>query len=277
MNKITKIGKVTILYDNDNKIVKKDIDNIKLKELFNYLDSRGFFYHQKLIDDNTFEYIDDLDYPKEQKYNDMIVLLAKMHKSTSFYKEIDIIKINDLYNKLKNNLYYFKNKYNLLVSKFEEEEVTIPSHLLFLENYSKLISQINFCLDNLEKWYLKIKERKEYRICIIHNNMSLEHYLKNKKEYLISFDNYRKDSPIIDIYKLYIKDYDKVDFKYNLKLYFENIDLDDYEKELLFLLICMPRDISFLGNDINSFNNLEKYLDYVYRAEELVRPYYSVN
>jgi hypothetical protein len=39
----------------------------------------------------------------------------------------------------------------------------------------------------------------------------------------------------------------------------------------------MPRDISFLGNDINSFNNLEKYLDYVYRAEELVRPYYSVN
>lgn len=277
MNKITKIGKVTILENNDNKIVKKDVDNKKIKELFNYLDSRDFYYHQKLIGENTFEYIDDLDYPMEQKYNDMIVLLAKMHKSTSFYKEVDITRINDLYNKLKNNLYYYRNKYNVLVSRFEEEELTIPSHLLFLENYSKLISQINFCLDNLEKWYSKVKERKDYRICIIHNNMSLDHYLKNKKEYLISFDNYRKDTPIIDIYKLYLNDYDKVDFKYNLKIYFENIDLDDYEKELLFLLICMPRDISFEDNDINSFNNLEKYIDFVYRSEDLVRPYYSIN
>ena len=113
------------------------------------------------------------------------------------------------------------------------------------------------------------------RVSIVHNNLELDHYIKNENEYLISWDNYIIDSPILDIVKLYKNVYLTMDFSNPLKVYIEKFPLNENEKKLLFIMLVIPDEINLTNNELKNISIVRKYLDYIYKTENLIRPYYS--
>ena len=156
----------------------------------------------------------------------------------------------------------------------EEEIFMSPSHYLFIRNSSKLLNQISFCSKKLDEWYDSIKDKREIRVCTVHNNLSLEHFIKGEKEALISWDKAGTDSPILDIYELYQREWENVEFNSLLKKYLKLYSLNKEELDLLLIMLSMPKEIEFSNCEFKSCENISKVLDYVFKTEELVRPYY---
>lgn len=278
--RITKLSNVTILDSMEGKFVLKEKGKKDIKKLYSYLKSREFYNYPEIIDDtrselNIFEYIDGADYPSDEKAHDMIKLVAKLHSKTSFLKEVTEDKFKEIYDNIKNNLLYYKDEYKRYVSEFEEEIFMSPSHYLFIRNSSKLLNQIVFCENELDKWYDRVKKERATKVSLIHNNLSLDHYIRGEKEALISWDNATYDSPILDIVNFYKKEALNLEFSGLLKTYMKHYDLDENEKELLFIMMCMPSDITFKDNEFENCEVLSKILDYTFKTEELVRPYYT--
>jgi hypothetical protein len=113
------------------------------------------------------------------------------------------------------------------------------------------------------------------RVSLVHNNLSLDHFIKNDNDYLISWDNYIIDSPIIDIVKLYKSVCIDMDFSESLKTYTEKFPLNDSEKKLLCIMLVMPDEIDLSDNELKNVYNVRKYLDYIYKTENLIKEYYN--
>ena len=278
--RITKVSSATIIDSTEGKFVIKPKGDNDLKELFLYLKSRGFEAVPKLVDDsrsdvNIFEYIESANYPNEQKGMDLINLVAHLHKSTSFNKEVREDKFKTIYEDIKNNLIYYKNEYEHMISSIEEEIFMSPSSYLFIRNSSKLLAEIKFCETKLDDWYETVKNKRESRVCLIHNDLSLNHYLNGESEALISWEKAKMDSPILDIYKLYLKEWNTLEFSSILKNYLKKNPLDKEELDLLLIMLCMPREIKSSKNELKSCEIIGNSIDYVIKTEELVRPYYT--
>lgn len=277
--RITKLNSCTIIDSLDGKFIIKPKGEKNIKDLYSYLKSREFYSFPDIVDEsrseiNIFEYIDWNDYPKEQKAQDLIKVIAKLHSKTCYEKEVTEDKFKEIYDNLKNNLLYYKDEYTRYINEFEEEVFMSPSHYLFMRNSSKLMSQIKFCETELDKWYDTVKDQRSTRVSIVHNNLSLDHFVKGEKEALVSWDKYITDSPILDFYGLYQREALELEFASLLKLYQKYFPLEKKEEDLLFIMLCMPRKITFENNEFLSCENLSHELDYVFKTESLVRPYY---
>ena len=55
-----------------------------------------------------------------------------------------------------------------------------PSEYMLALNISKILGALNFCKDEIEKWYKIVKDKKKQRLVVLHNNLDLSHFLKNK-------------------------------------------------------------------------------------------------
>ena len=100
--------------------------------------------------------------------------------------------------------------------------------------------------------------------------MSLDHFIKGDKNYLISFDNYLVDTPILDLYKFYKKDGLKLDFVNLLKIYEENNKLDSDEKLLFNILISIPPKIEEVNDEFMNCSNIKNTLGYIYSSMNIV-------
>ena len=85
------------------KPAKKDIIS-----LFSYLNSRSFYNYPKVIakDDDyiTYEYLKELETPKEQQLLDLILVVAKLHNKTVYFKEVTEDKYKEIYDNIKDNV-----------------------------------------------------------------------------------------------------------------------------------------------------------------------------
>ncbi len=278
--KYTLKGKVTILETTSgNYIVKEKTSDIR--SLYRYLESRNFYNFPKLVDDsrkevNVFEMIEDNPTPKEQKMDDLIDTIASLHNKTSYHKEVSEDKYQEIYDNIASNINYLKDLYNSYYDQLLIVKYLSPSEYLLLRNISKIFSDLDFCQDKLDDWYNVIKNEKQQRVSVIHNNLDVSHLIRNNDNYLISWDYAKVDTPILDIVKLYHQDFYNYDFKYILDNYFKKVSLNDSEKELLFILIALPPKIDFSGKDeMEKTSIIREKLDYVFKTEELLRPYYS--
>ena len=277
--RITKLSKCTIIDSSDGRFVCKPCEEKNLRDLFLYLKGRNFTEFPNIVDDSRsgmyiFEYLDGYSYPLEQKGLDLIKLLASLHEKTSYMREVREDKYKEIFENLKNNLSYYKYQYEKMCNDIEEEIFMSPSHYLFIRNYSKLVNQLKFCENKLNDWYSEVKDKREIRVCTVHNNISLDHYIKGDREALISWEKSTVDSPILDIYSLYQKEWMNLEFKSILSSYLKYYPLNKDELDLLLIMLCMPKDIVFLPNEFKSCENVESILDYVFKTEELVKPYY---
>lgn len=280
--KYTKIGKSTIINTSSGDYVIKQINN-KTKELFSYLQSRGFSNFPKIIDDTrkdvtVYKYVPDIVMPKEQRSLDMINLVSNLHNKTTYFKEISQDKFKEIYEDVLSNVNYYKEYYSQKYDIFFKEVYHSPSHYLFLVNYYKLDLMLDFCKQQLDSWYELAKQENTQRVAVVHNNLSLDHFIKNDPDYLISWDKSKIETPVIDLVKFYQNNYLDVNFKKVFDKYLSNYPLSAMEKKLFFVLISIPPKIEFdMLDELKNTRDVRTKLDYVFKTEELIRPYYSGN
>lgn len=272
-------GKVTLLETTSGEFVIKP-KNKEISKLYSYLLSRGFSSFPSLIDEsrkdvNVFEYVEDTPMPLEQKCDDLIDLIASLHNKTCYFKEVSEDTYKEIYEGINGNINYLRSYYDILYETGFKEVYMAPSTYLFMRNYSKISAALDFCQNELDSWYDLVKDETKTRVALIHNNLELSHYLKGDKECLISWDNYKIDTPILDIVNLYKKEYLKFNFEEELARYMDRFPLLETEKKLLFILIALPPMIKKEPTEESRCKEIEKKIDYIFKTEDLIRPYYT--
>ncbi|MDD7132756.1 MAG: hypothetical protein PUH84_06545 [Firmicutes bacterium] len=261
----------------DNKIVVKDKKNKEINKTYKYLSSRAFDYFPYLIDDSDkyeiYPYIDDIYEPREQKAMDLTHLLSLLHSKTTFYREVDIDKNKEIYEEIVNEVDYLNDYYNSLISSIEKEVYMSPSSYLIARNTNIIFSSIYYAKDNIEKWYKMIEDNKNERVSYIHNNINLEHYVKNDKPYLISWNNSRIDNPIYDLLSFYKNHYLEFDFSDLFHYYESGYPLKDEERLLLFIYMAIPSKIEVDSSEYEMCIKINKMIEYLYKTSNLIMNY----
>ena len=278
LNRLTVKNKTKIIDTNKETVVfKRKSNNINLSDTFTYLKSRSFDnYPNKIYEDNkydVYEYVEDTKEPAEQKILDLINLVTMLHNKTTFYKEVDIDDYKEIYETINNKIEYLYNYYTDIINLIETRVYMAPSEYLMARNISKIYESLSYAKKCIDKWYEVIKDKRKMRVVNIHNNLSLDHYLKNRKPYLISWEKSRIDIPIYDLYKLYQNHY--LDFNFN-ELFYQyenNYPLKEEERLLLFSILAIPWKVEFADFEYNLCIKFRKLFDYLYKTENLVNEY----
>lgn len=264
--------------ENTRLVIKKDNPNIL--ETYNYLLSRSFDYFPKIIykdnDYNVYEYVEDVNEPSEQRILDIITLTSILHSKTTFYKEVDIDNYKYLYETINKKLEYLFNYYNDIITLIEKNIYMSPSNYIIARNINKIFETINYCKYEVDSWYELIKDKRKIRVVNIHNNLSLDHYIKNDKPYLISWNKNKIDMPIYDLLTLYKKYYLDFDF-YELFNYYESrYPLTNEERKMLFILMSIPEKLVLDSSEYKNSIKCRKFFDYIYKTKDLINEYKSI-
>lgn len=278
IKRLTIKNKTKILDTNRGTLVFKNKDNnINLTNTFNYLESRAFNNYAKRVFENNnydvYEYINGYNEPNEQKILDLINLLTILHYKTTFYKEVDIDYFKEIYENTINKIEYIYNYYTDIISLIETSIYMSPVEYLIARNISKIYESLNYSKENINKWYELVKNKRRIRVVNIHNNLSLEHYIKGNKPYLISWEKSKIDNPIYDLYNLYLNHYLDFDFSELFLNYESKYPLLKEERILLFSLMTIPWKFDFDDTEYNLCKNARKLFDYLYKTEKLVTEY----
>lgn len=277
--KITLSGKTTILDTDSGKIVIKE-DHNNVAKLFNYLDGRGFNAHPNLLDKydnaNVYEYVNDSNIPVNQKSSDMASLLATLHYKTTYYEPVLKDNIKEIYENILTNINYLDNYFNRIFKVAIEEEYMRPSYYLLVRNETKITALFKYLKEELEKWFNNVIDMDRFRVACCHNNPSLDHFIDGERASFISWDNYRMDTPVLDIIKIYKNDFNKYDFESFLNTYLKANYLQPEEKRLLFINLAIPKCIYFNDDEMNNTIMVGKFIDYISKTENIIKNYYPI-
>ncbi len=271
-----KMGSSILVEDESEKYVVRKHDYNK--DIFNYLNSRNFNYYPKIYDSNDIydivEYIPEEQIPKEQKMNDLIKLISLLHSKTTYYKEVDEAEYKKLFEDIKNNCEYLYEYYTDLITIIESKVFMSPSEYLLASNITLIFDSIAYCQNKIEKWYnLVVEKSNKMRVCVIHNNLTLDHYLKNKNDYLISWGKSKIDIPIFDLYKLYVKNTLDFDFIDIFNLYEKEYPLKNDELLLFYVLISMPPKLENKISIYDSCVYIKKEIDKLIKTSNFINNY----
>lgn len=271
-----KIKSATLV--NNEYVLKENKGNNKV---FSYLDARGFNYYpsNKVLSDKyvLYEYLKDYNISDDERAIELINLVSLLHSKTTRYNSISIDDYKKIYEDIDNKINKLYSYYSDLNELIEQEIYMSPSNYLLVRNISKIYSSLNYCKNELDNWYELVKDNKKERVALIHNNLSLDHLIRNENSYLISWDKSKFDNPIYDLYNFYKNNYEKIEFSSLLELYQKRYPLKQNELKLFFILISLPDKIEFTNNDFNNCKLVDKMLDYLYKTDSIISPYYPKN
>ena len=250
-------------------------------EIFSYLSARGFNYYpsNKVLSDKyvLYEYLKDYNISGDERAIELINLVSLLHSKTTRYNSVSIDDYKKIYEEIDNKIDKLYSYYSDLNELIEQEIYMSPSNYLLVRNISKVYSSLNYCKNELDNWYELVKESKKQRVVLIHNNLSLDHLIRNENSYLISWDKAKFDNPIYDLYNFYKNNYEKIEFSSLLELYQKRYPLKPDELKLFFVLISLPDKIEFSNDCFNNCKLVDKMLDYLYKTDSIISPYYPKN
>jgi len=273
INKITLKNKIKIV---DNKYVIKKKSNT-INDTLNYLMSRSFDYFPKIIKEDSnyiyYQFIEDINEPKEQKMTDLMLLLSVLHNKTTIYKELDIDYYKNIYETTNKEIDDTYKYYNDLMNYIDEQVYMSPSNYLIARNISIIYSALNYAKEHINTWYKMIENERKTRVVTIHNNLSLDHYLKQDKPYFISWDKSKIDIPIYDLIHIYKEHYLEYDFIDLLKIYLNKYPLTKEEMTLFLTLISIPDKIKKKNSEYKTVLEVRRIIDYVYKTKDILKEY----
>lgn len=267
-------------------IVDTDKGKYVLKEkkgnnkIYNYLNSRNFDYYPNFISNNNedyeiMEYIEEFEIPEDQKLMDLIDLIGLLHSKTTHYQEADEDDYKEIYEDINNNIIYLNSYYTDMINIIDSKVYMSPAEYLLARNITKIFAALSYSKGELDAWYELIKKSNKKRLVVLHNNLDLSHFLRNKESYLISWEKSKIDMPIFDIYKLYKRNGLEFEFSEVLKRYEKNYPLLPEEKKLLFVLMALPDKVEFGNDEYENCKKINKMVDFVYKTEMIISPYYT--
>lgn len=272
--KYEKKGNSIIISTKNEKMVVNEKPN---NDIYEYLNSRSFRYYPKIINNNNkyqvVEYLNSINMPDEQKILDMIDLVSLLHNKTTYYKNIDSDDYKKIYEDISNNIEHLSNYYNDLITIVESKVYPSPSEQILEDNISKIFACLNYSKGELDKWLELMETKDKQRFVLLHNNLDLNHFIKNEHSYLINWNKAKIDIPIFDIYKLYKKYALDFNFESILNRYEKNYPLLIEEKKLLFILITLPNKIEFDKSEYENTVAITKMIDTIYKTETLLEKY----
>lgn len=280
--RITKNKSAMIIDSTEGRFVLKK-ENKDLYTLFNYLNKRGFNNFPKLVknfrdEENLFEYVSEDETFKEQKLASLSGVLSSLHNKTVYFKSTSLDNYKEIYENISSNLKYISNYYNVMFLTFLNDEYQSPSKYLFSRNYFKIKEAIKFCSDELENWYNLVQDKENVRVSVVHNNLAMDHFIDNNESpVLISWDNYKIDTPVLDFVTLYHNEYLNYDFSSFLTEYLSTFELLEEEKKLLFILISIPLLVTKGNTEFENTKKMHENIIYLYKTEKLIKPYYVNN
>ena len=189
------------------------------------------------------------------------------------YKEIDLDNYKYIYEEINKEIEETLNYYNIVMDNIEKEIYMSPSNYLISRNISFIYSAINYSKRSIDYWYKLVENKRKIRVVVNHNNLSLEHYLKEDKPYLISWEKSTIDMPIYDLISLYNNHYLEFDFTDLLKIYLSKYPLNEEEITLFLAIISIPKKIVSNNSEYKNVLNIRRQLDYIYKTSELVKEY----
>lgn len=260
--------------------ISKPAGLTNLNHLEHYLNSRSFNHFVNIKDKLTmddqvyylFDYLEDVDLPKEQRINDLFMIVAKLHKQTVFNKQVSSDYYKKIYENIANDINYLKNYYEDVIRVIEGKIYYSPSELLFARNYTLFIHLFEYLNTSLKQWYELVEHKNSIRQVTIHNNLDAKHLIvtSNEKK-LISWDKSMINIPVIDLVKLYRLSFKKYDFANLLKIYEKKFPLLEDEKLLFYILISMPDKIIFNESELNLTKYLTNYFFYLNNTNALIK------
>lgn len=189
------------------------------------------------------------------------------------YKEIDLDNYKYIYEEINHQIDDIYNYYNIVMENIESAKYMSPSNYLISRNISFIYSAINYSKRSIDLWYKMVENKRKIRVVVNHNNLSLEHYLKEDKPYLISWEKSKIDMPIYDLISLYNNHYLEFDFTELLKIYLSKYPLTNEELILFLSIISLPNKIIKHNSEYQTILNIRRQLDYIYKTSELVKEY----
>lgn len=267
-----KIGKVIIADTNIGKIAIKENNNKEY--IYNYLNTRNFNYYPEIIESSNYvisKYIEDVEIPKEQKILDLIDLVSLMHSKTTHYKEVKEDEYRKIYEDLSNNFEYLYGYYLDIITLIDDKVFMSPSEYTLALNISYIFKNIEIGKAYIEDWLKQIEGLNKMRVVVVHNNLDLAHYFTSN--HLISWDKSKIDMPIFDLYNLYNNHNKDFSFIEILKRYESDYPLKDYERNLLFILMTMPKKIEFDDTEYNMCVKITEEIERIKRTHLFIEEY----
>lgn len=274
INKITIKKSIKIV--NDEYVIKRK-NKTDIANIYNYLLSRSFSYFPKILKEDDeyiyYEYIKDIEEPLEQKAVDLINLVSLLHNKTTFYKEVDLDNYKYIYESIHNEIDERYKYYSELMNKIDNEVYMSPANYLIARNISNIYGALNYAKNNLDEWYKMVDNSNRVRVVLLHNNLSLDHYLKSDKPYLISFDKAKIGMPIFDMISFYQKHYLDLEFLDLFKIYLSHYPYSDSELKLFLTIISIPKVIDDTNSEYQKVMKARRVIDYIYKTGDLVAEY----
>ncbi|MBQ8892615.1 MAG: hypothetical protein IJ068_07130 [Bacilli bacterium] len=275
VNKIEYKNKVIIIDTNTGKYVYKDNNNYKTYE---YLMKRGFSYFPKPInsEDTPYEivpFINEQDVDREQKANDLINIVSFLHQKTFSFKEMDLDELKKMYEKMQDDANYLMSYYSDINEIIDNTTFMSPAMYLLVRNIDLFYYLITFIKIESTTWYNEIKNKKNIRYVMLHNNLDSSHLLENNSSYLISWDKAHIGLSYIDLRKILEDNYYYLDIEDVLEDYVKNNKLSSNEQLFLLLNLAMVKKFE-LSNDVYlDCYKLNNYIGYLRKIALIVQKY----
>ena len=202
-----------------------------------------------------------------------MLLLSILHNKTTIYKELDIDYYKEIYEDTNKKIDDTYRYYNELMDNIDEQVYMSPSNYLIARNISIIYSSLNYAKEHIDIWYKMIENNRQTRLVTIHNNLSLDHYIKQDKPYFISWDKSKLDIPIYDLIHIYKTHYLEYDFINMLKIYLNKYPLNKEEMTLFLTLISIPDKIKSTENEYKRVLEVRRIIDYIYKTKDILKEY----
>lgn len=271
-------GNVLIIYTDKGNFAIKEKGRKDSTPIYEYLNSRNFHYYPERIsgkeeDYEIVPYLPDSPIPDEQKMLDLIDLLSLLHSKTTHYKEVTEDDYKEIYEDLLGNIEHLSTYYNDQISLIETKIYMSPSEYLLARNISKIFGALYYSKNELDLWYKKVKDKRRMRYVVLHNNLSLDHFIRNENSYFISWNKSKIGLPVFDFYKLYKTHGLDFDFYELLRLYEKKYPLLEEERALLFVLLSLPDKLEEESSEYNLCKMVSNKIDFLYKTEFVISPY----
>lgn len=265
------------------KIIETDKGTYALKtktsnnsKIYDYLENRNFENYLPLINSpkdpyEICKYIKDSEMSKEDKALNLIYILSILHTKTTVYENINFDSIKEIYESNLKELEYLDYYYHDLQDYIENKVYMSPEEYLLIRNITNVYNAIFFSKDSLEKWYNEKKKQTRERYVLLHNNISIEHFLLCKdKAYLINWNKSKRGYPIYDLLTFFKNEYQDLEFESLYNLYQTKYKYTYDEKLLFFSLIAKPWKITFTNNHYNNTIIVTNLIEYIEKGSKLV-------
>lgn len=272
-----------ISYKKSLKIVdtNKGKFTVKVKEnnssdIYDYLLNREFKYFISPISspDESFEvypYILEKSISSEDKSVNMMYILSMLHTRTTVYEEIDLDNVKKIYEENLKELNYLDGYYHDLQDYIENIVYMSPAEYLLIRNISRIYNAITYSKNTLETWYQKkILQTKERKV-LLHNNLTLDHFLiSGDNNYLINWKKAKKGLPVYDLLNFFKNEYENIELEGLYRLYQSKYKYTEEETLLFNALLSKPWKLEFSNDHYQNTIKVQQLINYLAKGSILV-------